>query len=65
MSSEVVQELAPTGVLRAAINMSNFLLVTGKAQNGDPLGVSPDMAKELADRLGVGLKLLKYKVVLT
>ena len=29
-SSQVIAELAPTGVLRAAINMGNFLLVTGK-----------------------------------
>jgi polar amino acid transport system substrate-binding protein len=61
MSSEVANELAPNGVLRAAINMSNFLLVTGKTDNGDPDGVSPDMARELAGRLGVQLKLLPYK----
>lgn len=29
MSQSVVAELAPHGVLRAGINMSNFLLVTG------------------------------------
>ena len=61
MSPEVVKDLAPTGVLRAAINMSNFLLVTGRAENGDPDGVSPDMARELANRLGVELKLMQYK----
>ena len=61
MLAEIVEELAPTGVLRAAINMSNFLLVTGKTEDGDPVGVSPDMAGELAKRLGVGLELLKYK----
>ena len=61
MLAEIVEELAPTGVLRAAINMSNFLLVTGKTDDGDPVGVSPDMAGELAKRLGVGLELLKYK----
>ena len=58
MLAEIVEELAPTGVLRAAINMSNFLLVTGKTEDGDPVGVSPDMAGELAKRLGVGLELL-------
>ena len=30
MSPDVVSQLAPTGVLRAGINMSNFLLVTGE-----------------------------------
>lgn len=49
----VRQQLAPTGTLRAGINLSNFLLVTGKAANGDPVGVAPDMAAEIAKRLGV------------
>ena len=61
MSLEAAKELAPTGVLRAAINMSNFLLVTGRTAGGDPDGVSPDMARELAKRLGVDLKLIQYK----
>ena len=60
-SEHAVHALAPTGVLRAAVNLSNFLLVTGKSPDGDPVGVSPDMAKALADRLGVGLRLLRYK----
>src|SRR5215470_11178079 len=51
--AKIVAELAPTGVLRAAINMGNFLLVTGKAPNGDPTGVSPDMALAIGARLGV------------
>ncbi|MEA3215927.1 MAG: polar amino acid transport system substrate-binding protein, partial [Acidimicrobiia bacterium] len=44
-----------------AINLSNFLLVTGRGSDGNPEGVSPDMARELANRLGVGLELLRYK----
>lgn len=60
-SPAIIAELAPTGVLRAGINLSNFLLVTGKAANGDPQGVSPDMAKAIADRLGVPLKLVPFK----
>jgi polar amino acid transport system substrate-binding protein len=58
---DVIAELTPTGVLRAAINMSNFLLVTGKTASGDPDGVSPDMARAIAERLGVGVKLIPYK----
>jgi polar amino acid transport system substrate-binding protein len=61
MSPDVVKELAPHGVLRAAINMSNFLLVTGRDEQDNPRGVSPDMAAELARRLGVDLRLLQYK----
>jgi len=58
---EAIEALAPTGTLRAAINLSNFLLVTGKGEDGNPLGVSPDMARMLADQLGVQLELRKYK----
>lgn len=60
MSSSVVSELAPHGVLRAAINMSNFLLVTGRTPSGDPAGVSPDMAAAIAERLGVPAKYVPY-----
>ena len=61
MSHKIVEELAPTGVLRAAINLSNFLLVTGRNAQGGPVGVSPDMAQEVATRLGVGLNMIEYK----
>src|SRR5256714_15193776 len=57
---QIVSELAPTGVLRAAINMGNFLLVTGKGPSGDPSGVSPDMAAAIAARLGVPVKFAPY-----
>ena len=59
-SQQIVAELAPTGVLRAAINMGNFLLVTGKTPSGDPSGVSADMAAAIAARLGVPVKFLPY-----
>jgi polar amino acid transport system substrate-binding protein len=60
MSQQVVSELAPTGVLRAAINMGNFLLVTGRTSAGDPEGVAPDMAREIASRLGVPVAYVPY-----
>jgi polar amino acid transport system substrate-binding protein len=61
MLEQARAELAPTGVLRAGINMSNFLLVTGKTPEDDPDGVSPDMARAVADRLGVAVKLVPFK----
>jgi len=61
MASDIVAELAPTGVLRAGINLSNFLLVTRKSANGDPEGVAPDMAREVALRLGVAVKYVPFK----
>jgi polar amino acid transport system substrate-binding protein len=60
MPREIVSELAPTGVLRAAINMGNALLVTGRTQSGDPEGVAPDMAGEIAARLGVPVAYVPY-----
>jgi polar amino acid transport system substrate-binding protein len=60
-SPEIIAQLAPTGVLRAGINLSNFLLVTGKSASGDPEGVSPDMAGEIARRLGVPVKYVTFK----
>ncbi|HEX3502267.1 MAG TPA: transporter substrate-binding domain-containing protein [Xanthobacteraceae bacterium] len=61
VSESVVKELAPTGVLRAGINMGNMLLVTGRTETGDPAGVSPDMAAEIATRLGVPVVYVKYE----
>jgi polar amino acid transport system substrate-binding protein len=61
VSKEVIAQLAPTGVLRAGINMGNFLLVTGKTASGDPQGVAPDMATEIAKRLGVPVAYVKYE----
>ena len=52
--------LAPGGILRAGVNLSNFLLVTGHTDAGDPVGVSPDMARAFADHLGVALRLVPY-----
>ncbi len=60
MSDQAKAELAPTGVLRAGINMSNFLLVTGKSASGDPEGVSPSMARAVADKLGVPVKYVPF-----
>ena len=60
MSQDVLSQLAPTGVLRAGINLGNFLLVTGRSASGDPAGVSPDMARAIADRLGVPVRYVPY-----
>lgn len=60
MTPEIKGQLAPHGVVRAAINMSNFLLVTGRAANGDPDGVSPSLARAIADRLGVPVKYVPF-----
>ncbi|WP_291296341.1 transporter substrate-binding domain-containing protein [Elioraea sp.] len=57
---DVIAQLAPSGTLRAGINMSNFLLVSSRGPAGEPEGVSPDMARAIAGRLGVPLALVPY-----
>ena len=60
MSDQARAELAPGGVLRAGINMANALLVTGRSADGDPDGVSPDLARAIAERLGAPLQLVPF-----
>lgn len=60
MAADIKRALAPTGVLRAAINLSNFLLVSARSPDGGPAGVSPDMADAIAALLGLELKYVTY-----
>jgi polar amino acid transport system substrate-binding protein len=60
MPQAVISELAPSGVLRAGINLSNFLLVSSKGPAGEPQGVAPDMAREIAARLGVPVEYVPF-----
>ena len=46
-------ELAPTGKLRAGMNLGNALFTTKDAATGELRGVSVDVMRELASRLGV------------
>ena len=61
LSPDIISDLAPTGVLRAGINLSNFLLVTKVNSRGDPVGVAADLAGEVAMRLGVLVKYVTFK----
>ena len=60
MSSAAASQLAPNGTLRAAINLANFLLVTGRSASGDPAGVAPDMASAIAEDLGVDIAFVPF-----
>ena len=57
--SELVKEFAPTGRLRAAINQGNSVLAQ-KGPNGEALGVTVELARELAKRLGVPVELVIF-----
>ena len=55
-SAEIIAALAPTGRVRAAINVGNPILARLQA-DGTPAGVSIDLAQRLAAQLGVPLDL--------
>ncbi len=60
MDKNIFKTLLPKGILRAGINMSNFLLVTGKKADGSPDGVSPDLVKQIALDLKVNYELIPF-----
>lgn len=56
-----VKELAPSGRLRAAINLGNSVLAQKDAKTGELTGISVILARELANRLGVPIDLRPYQ----
>jgi polar amino acid transport system substrate-binding protein len=60
MTMNAINELAPTGKLRAGMNLGNNLL-TRKNESGELFGVSVDLMHELAKRLGVSLEMVIYE----
>jgi len=59
MSTDARDQLAPNGRLRAALNFSNFLLVSARAP--EPGGVAPDLARELARRANATVQYIGYE----
>ena len=58
-SAALVKEFAPSGTLRAAINLGNPILAN-KDSAGQAYGVSVDLARELGKRLGVPVELVQF-----
>lgn len=56
----VVSALAPTGKLRASINLGNPILANKDPATGQPVGVSIDLARAFAQRLGVEVELVVF-----
>ncbi|GAA1438373.1 transporter substrate-binding domain-containing protein [Mycobacterium cookii] len=52
---DIASDLAPTGVLRAAVNLGNPVLAQGTA--ADPSGVTVDLAREIGKRLHLPVEL--------
>ncbi|MFV3289670.1 transporter substrate-binding domain-containing protein [Pseudomonas sp. NY11955] len=59
ITPQVIDDLAPTGVLRAAINFGNPVLAR-QGPDGSPEGVSVTLAKALANELGVPLAMITF-----
>jgi polar amino acid transport system substrate-binding protein len=61
LSDAVRAEFAPTGVLRAGINLGNPVIAQREPRGGDPRGVGPGLARELAGRLGVPIRFVTFE----
>src|ERR1700694_4296083 len=59
-SQPLRSEFAPTGTLRVAVNFGNIVIAQKDPAGGDPRGVGPDLARELARRLGVPIQYVLY-----
>lgn len=60
MNPTIRSELSPGGILRVGVNLGNFLLVTKDPASGALRGIVPDLAQELAARLGARAELIGY-----
>ena len=58
--ADLVARFTPAGTLRASINLGNPILASRDAA-GEPCGVSVDLARAFAQRLGVGLELVVFE----
>ena len=58
--TEIRQIFAPTGTLRASINIGNPVLAKQNNPGEAPYGVSIDIANALAERLGVAIEFLVF-----
>lgn len=56
IASEIIKDLAPTGRLRASINLGNSVLAQGTPEA--PRGVSVDIANEIAWRTGLAVEFI-------
>jgi polar amino acid transport system substrate-binding protein len=57
-ASRLLEDLAPTGILRASINLGNPVLAQGTPKA--PAGVTVEIARELASRLGAPAELVCF-----
>ena len=56
----VAAAFTPAGKLRASINLGNPILANKHPETGEPFGVSIDLARAFAEKLGVELELVVF-----
>lgn len=60
MTNSLAQTFAPMGVLRVGLNFGNPVVVQKDPAGGEPRGVGPELARELARRLGLGVSYVSF-----
>jgi len=60
ISPQIIRAFTSTGKLRASINLGNPILANRDTVTGDPVGVSIDLARAFAGRLGVEVELVVF-----
>ncbi|MDM0023261.1 transporter substrate-binding domain-containing protein [Variovorax saccharolyticus] len=61
LASAVVSAFTPASALRASINLGNPILANKDPASGEPIGVSVDLARAFAERLGAPLELVVFE----
>ena len=61
VTASLRSEMAPTGTLRAGINVGNPVIAQRDARGGDPRGVGPALAALLAERLEVPVRYVVFE----
>ena len=59
-NAAAARELAPSGTLKAAINLGNSVLAQPGENGGDPKGITVDLARALARSLDLPLQFVLY-----
>ncbi|MEO8654433.1 MAG: transporter substrate-binding domain-containing protein, partial [Ramlibacter sp.] len=60
VDTSLAREFAPTGRLRAALNMGNAVLAHSKTTRERPAGVTIDLARAFAGLLGLEVSFQEY-----
>ena len=60
IATQIIERLAPGGRLRASINVGNAVLARRETPSGPPSGVSVDIARAFAERLGVKVDFIVF-----